>query len=192
MLLRGKPVRIHRPGAAIHRAPHRIVHDHEQHGQLVQGRGVMDGGGIAEHVGAVADHGHDRTFGPRQLGAERGAGAPTQTRRGARSEIEIRRVERAMLRKQRVFVDDDAFCVLGAVDAMADPYRIRRRLAGGGIDAQPSRRRSCLARSSFDPAPACRDRLRHRAIPERVRSGPRMSRRCVPVIAMSQGNPRIG
>src|SRR6266566_2571812 len=67
----------------------------------------MDGGGIAEHVGAVAENGHHWALRARKLGAERGAGAPTETRRGTRSEIEIRKLEGAMVEEQRVLGDCD-------------------------------------------------------------------------------------
>ena len=40
---------------------------------------MMDGGRIAEHVGAVADDGHDRAVRTRKLGAKRGAGTPAKT-----------------------------------------------------------------------------------------------------------------
>jgi hypothetical protein len=94
---RGTPDRIHRKRAALDCAPHLVVHDDEQHWQIMHGRGVVHGGGIAEHVCAVTEDGDDEAFRPRQLGAERGASAPAQTRRGTRSEIRVGQLEGAML-----------------------------------------------------------------------------------------------
>ena len=42
-------------------------------------------------------------------------------------------LEVALLEEQRVLVDHDRARILGAVDAMADPGRIERALAGTGI-----------------------------------------------------------
>src|SRR5262249_43124309 len=109
----------------------------------------MDDGGIAEHVGAVAENGHHRAARARKLGAERGARAPPETGRGTRSEIEIRKLEGAMLEEQRVLVDDDAVRILGAVDTVAHPGSIERGLPG-------ARQRFALV---LDPAPTQRDRL---------------------------------
>src|SRR5262245_7395327 len=118
----------------------------------------MDGGGIAEHVGAVAENGRHRAARARKLGAERGARAPPETGRGTRSEIEIRKLEGAMLEEQRVLVDDDAVRILGAVDTVAHPGRIERGLAGGGIERglPGARQRFALV---LDIAPTTRDRL---------------------------------
>src|SRR5262244_2384337 len=126
----------------------------------------MDGGGIAEHVGAVAENGHHWALRARKLGAERGAGAPTETRRGTRSEIEIWKLEGAMLEEQRVLVDDDAVRILGAVDAVAHPGRIERGLAGAGIARgfPGTRQRLALV---LDPAPAQRDRFGVERVRER-------------------------
>src|SRR6266446_2215774 len=77
----------------------------------------MDGGGIGEHVGAVPEDGQDLGFRARELRAQRGAGAPTETGRGTRAKIEIRSFERAIFREQRVFVDHDAARILGALNA---------------------------------------------------------------------------
>src|SRR5262249_47247327 len=110
----------------------------------------MDGGGIAEHIGAVAKNGHHRALRARKLGAERGAGAPTETRGGTRSEIEIRKLEGAMLEEQRVLIDDDAVRIL---DAVAHPGRIERGLAGSGIARGLPGGRERLA-LVLDPAPA--------------------------------------
>src|SRR6516164_10256131 len=118
----------------------------------------MDGGGIAEHVGAVAENGHHRALPACKLGAERRAGAPTETRRGTRSEIEIRKLEGALLEEQRVLVDNDAMRVFGAIDTVAHPRGIERGLAGGGIEHALPRRRQRLA-LVLDPAPTQRDRF---------------------------------
>src|SRR5499427_8956711 len=134
----------------------------------------MDGGGIGEHVSAVPENGHHRALWSRKLGAERGTGAPTETRRGTRSEIEIRKLEGAMLEEQRVLVDDDAAGILGAVDTVAHPGRIERGLAGGGFARRFPGTRQRLA-LVLDPAPAQRDRLVVRGI--RERGGQRRKRR---------------
>src|SRR5262249_48818550 len=97
---------------------------------------VVGGGGIAEHVGAVPEHGDHLAARARELGAERGAGTPTETGRGTGSEVEVRRLEGAVLEEERVFVDDDAVRVLGAVDTVAHPRWIER----------------CLARARFERA----------------------------------------
>src|SRR5258705_356309 len=162
---RRQPVGIHGQRAAFDRAPHPIVHDDEEDRQLVQGRGVVDGGGIAEHVGAVAEDGHHRALPTCKLGAERRAGAPTQTRRGTRSEIEIGKLEGALLEEQRVLVDDDAVRILGAIDAVAHPRGIERGLAGGGIERSLPGRRQRLA-LLLDPASTQLDRLLIEAVRE--------------------------
>ena len=51
----------------------------EQDRQIVQGRGMMYRGRVAEHKGAVADDGHDRAVRVRKLGAKRCSGAPTKS-----------------------------------------------------------------------------------------------------------------
>src|SRR5215831_21367840 len=112
----------------------------------------MDGGRIGEHVDAVAEDRDDRAIRTRQFGAERGAGAPPQARRRARSEIKIRRVERALLEEERVFVDDDALRMLGAVDAMAHPRRIERHLACAAVACRLPGTQPRLA-LLLDPAP---------------------------------------
>src|ERR1044072_2957797 len=90
---------------------------------------MVRGGGVAEHVGAGAEDGDHLAVRARELGAELRPRAPTQAGRGARSEIQIRRLEGALLEEQRVFIDDDAVRILGAIDAMAHPRRIEWRLA---------------------------------------------------------------
>src|SRR6516225_8114973 len=140
----------------------------------------MDGGGITEHVGAVAENRHHRALRARKLGAERGAGAPTETRGGTRSEIEIRKLEGAMLQEQRVLVDHDAVGILGAIDTVAHPGRIGRGLAGGHIARRfPGTRQ----RSALDSASSVLARAAVNA--DSVAT-------VLPVIATSQGKPRIG
>src|SRR5215510_6413851 len=78
---RCQSIGIHGARAALDRTPHRIVHDDEENGEIVQGRGMVYGSGIAEHVGAVADDCHDRTVGACELGSKRCAGPPAETGR---------------------------------------------------------------------------------------------------------------
>src|SRR5262245_6081417 len=82
-------LRIHGARAALDRTPHAVVHDHEQNRQLVQRRGVVYGRGIAEQIGAVAHHRDHGLVGSRQLGAERSARPPPQTRGRARPEVAV-------------------------------------------------------------------------------------------------------
>ena|SRR6266550_486120 len=147
---------------------------------------MVGGGGIAEHVGAVPEDGDHLAVRARELGAERCAGAPAETGRGARSEIEIRRLEGAVLEEQRVFVDDDAVRILGAVDAMAHPRRIERRLARARLErALPGgRQRVALV---LDGASSPRSTL---CSSTAVNAD--MIATALPVIARSQGKPRIG
>jgi hypothetical protein len=73
------PIGIHSEGTALDCTPHRVVHDDKQDRQIVQGRGMMYRGRVAEHIRAVADDGHDRAVRARKLGAKRCAGAPTKS-----------------------------------------------------------------------------------------------------------------
>src|SRR5262249_56680732 len=61
-----------------------------------------------------------------QLGAERGAATPAETRSSARPEIARRPARPAMLGHQGVFVDDDRVFRLGAGDASAGPGHMDR------------------------------------------------------------------
>src|SRR5262245_65834732 len=117
---------------------------------------MVYGSGVAEHIGAIADDGHDRTVRTRELGSERRAGSPAQAGRGARSEIEVRKLEATVLGEQRVFVDDDAARILGAVETVAHPHGIERVLAGGGTAGSTSGSSECRALVG-NPAPARRD-----------------------------------
>src|SRR5438309_10447392 len=88
---------------------------------------MMDRDGIAEEVGAIAEH-RDR-LSPRrgELCAEYGAGAPAEARRGARTKIAVGLLERAMFEQERVLVDDDCVGVFGLTHAAADPGGVERR-----------------------------------------------------------------
>src|SRR4029077_21257671 len=94
------------------------------------------------------------------------AGAPTETRCGTRSEIEIGKLEGALIEEQRVLVGDDAVRLLGAIDAVAHPCGIERGLAGGGIERSLPGRRQRLA-LVLDPAPTQRDRSLIEGVRER-------------------------
>jgi hypothetical protein len=76
---RGATPWVHRGRKMAHRVPHRIVHDDEENRQVVQGSSMVDGGWIAEEIGAIAEDGNDRSLGGRELGPKCGARPPTQT-----------------------------------------------------------------------------------------------------------------
>src|SRR5271169_2854332 len=75
---------------------------------------------------AVAEDGNHPAVGRGELGAERGAAAPTKTRRRARTEIAPRKVRPAMLGHQSVFVDDDRIRGLDPSDTSAGPGHVDR------------------------------------------------------------------
>src|SRR6476661_7944851 len=142
-----------------HCVPHRIVHDDEENRQVVQGGSMVDGGWITEEIGAITDDGNDRSLGSRELGAERGARPPTQTRGGARTEVAVGVFEPAMRQAERVLVDDDRTWILCLMEAVADPGRmdgaprgdeftglLPRRCQGSSLldDACPPFRYRCL------------------------------------------------
>ena len=62
---------------------------------------------IGEHVGAVAERGDDELVGRGEFGAERGAEAPAESAGGPEREERARLFARAMIRPQRIFVEDD-------------------------------------------------------------------------------------
>src|SRR5215468_2635050 len=120
---------------------------------------------------AVIGDGQDLGFRARELGAQRGGGAPTEPGRGTRAKIEIRSFERAIFREQRVFVDHDAAGMLRAVDAVAHPRRVERHLAGGGIKRGFSGRRQRLALFA-DETPSPRNGvIIHTVLERRAQSG---------------------
>src|SRR5260370_35833817 len=71
------------------------------------------------------------------LDRERGAGAPAEPARRARSEIAARPGRRAVLGQQRVFVDEDRIGVARRGEAGADPGRVDRPQRFGLIDGLP-------------------------------------------------------
>jgi hypothetical protein len=90
-------LRVHRAGRPPHRPPHRIVHDHEQHRQVMRRGGVVERHRIAEQMRAVAQCGDDQPVGRRELRAERRPAAPAEPRGRARPEIAAREILSAML-----------------------------------------------------------------------------------------------
>ena len=94
---------------------------------------MVDRNRVAKEVRAVAKDGDHQTVGRRQLGAERGAASPAETRSGARTKIAARAVRPAMLRHQGVFVDEDRILRLDARDAGAGPSHVDRAQARGAF-----------------------------------------------------------
>ncbi len=111
----------------MHRGPARVVRDDEEHRQMHRLGHVMAGGGIAEHVGAVAeraDHGLVRRG---ELGSERGAQTPAEPARRGIAEVAAGLLDRHLLEHRRIFVDQDGALVDQLVDARREP------LAGDGL-----------------------------------------------------------
>ena len=107
VVLAGGAVLEHRHRGAAYRGVAAVVEHDGEDRQFVFARDPVANGRIAEHVGAVAQRGDDELLGRRQLGAERGAEAPAQPAGGAEREQRARLLARAMVRPQRVFVEND-------------------------------------------------------------------------------------
>ena len=73
----------------------------------MQRRGVVDRRGVAEQVGAVADDRHDRPVGGGKFCTQRCARSPAQPRGGTGTIVAIGIFKCAMLKAQRVLIDND-------------------------------------------------------------------------------------
>src|SRR5260370_33941267 len=78
---------------------------------------------------AVKEEGADQAIGGGELGAERAAAAPAETRGRAGAEMAARQVRAAMLGHQGVFVDEDRILGLDPGDAGAGPGHVDRAYA---------------------------------------------------------------
>ena len=125
--LAGGAVLEHRERGAAHGAVAAVVEHDSEDRQLVHGRNPVADHRIGEHVGAIAERRDNEFIRRREFRAERRAKAPAESAGGPEREKCARLFARAMIRPQRIFIDDDRVLADSLADRVREIFRRNRR-----------------------------------------------------------------